>query len=654
MAKFPEDAPLADTVFRRTYSRTKPDGSSESWDDCVQRVVDGNLSLVDQQFIEAGERERLLELIGSTQMLPAGRHLWVSGVQDRAFVANCHVAGFEKGLGSHLAFTFSELMKGGGVGANYSSYLTSKLKPLLHRVALRFECSPDHPDYESIKHLLGGPSLDDPHMNYYFTIPDSREGWVDALRLLIGWSEASPITLVFDVSKIRCAGSPIKGFGGTAAGPICLMDMLYSVQKIIASCGGDRPNPLQLMELDHAVASCVIAGNVRRSARMSIVRWNDRYIHEFLACKEDTSKHWSTNISVEVDDEFFEALAQRRSQAVEVFNTIVTGMLRDGEPGFYNSSLASVGERGHMAATNPCGEMPLSPWENCTLGHVNLGTGDAAAIRESFRLMARFLIRATFADFEDPKQRTAVNENRRIGVGFLGLQEWLARHRIKMSQADYDPLLKVYLKEWRSIVQHTARIYSLQLGIPTPIKTTTVAPTGSIAHLAGTSCGMEPIKARYFIRRVRYATTDPEVARLKEQGVTFEEDIYTPHTLVACIPCADPLVDRVGPELIEEASDISPAVLMDLQVLIQHWYADNAVSHTISVEPGRWTTEEFGALLRPRLARLKGITVFPDMSRPQQPITRITEEEYLSMTRVDVPTMDESELQCAGGACPIR
>src|SRR5690606_4664844 len=154
------------------------------------------------------------------------------------------------------------------------------------------------------------------------------------------------------------------------------------------------------MQIDHRIAECVVAGNVRRSARMSIKSWKDEDIFDFIECKLDWTDHWSTNISVEIDDEFFSALKRKKdpfhNHAVEVYHRCVAGMLENGEPGFYNISLASDGELGDVGSTNPCGEIALEPWENCNLGHVNVSSyfDDFEGSKEAFRLMTRFLIRA--------------------------------------------------------------------------------------------------------------------------------------------------------------------------------------------------------------------------------------------------------------------
>ena len=119
--------PIGQQVYTRTYSREKEDGTKESWEETVRRVVDGNLELVPVKFRKRKEREELFSLMKSFAMMPAGRHLWMTGVPGRQFLFNCHVAGWTGTFSEHFTFTFDELMKGGGVGANYSNRFMHKL-----------------------------------------------------------------------------------------------------------------------------------------------------------------------------------------------------------------------------------------------------------------------------------------------------------------------------------------------------------------------------------------------------------------------------------------------------------------------------------------------------------------------------------------------
>lgn len=650
----PINEPLAEIVYRRTYSRTKENGTQETWRDTVERVVDGNLALVPEEFHEDNERERLCYLIGNKIAIPAGRHLWSSGANTTGTALfNCHRAGWSTGFSGHCGFNFEQLMLGGGVGANFSSEYYAKMKPFLGRIVPRFVCRPEHKDIEILTPFLEQFNHFDPLPRTHHKIADSREGWVAALRLLLDLSVSSvPQTILFDVSEVRPAGSLIKGFGGTASGPLPLIQMLNAVAALLHSNLGHRPNPLLAMEIDHETARCVVAGNVRRSARMSILHWKDPYIFDFIHCKEDQTKHWTTNISVEVDDEFFAAINQNESHAMKVLNEVITGMLRNGEPGFYNSALASKHERGDVRATNPCGEIPLEEWEACILGHVNLARGTAQERDEAFHLMARFLVRATFAPKSDPKQEAVVLKNRRIGVGFFGLQEWMAQRGLSYKDRSHHRL-EENLKHWYNKVRRSADLYCLEMGIPIPVATTTVAPTGTIAKLAGTTEGLQSIHSPYFIRRVRFSDTDPNMPKT----YPMEPCLYNAATTVVSIPCVDPVVQRIG-DYVAGAMDITIEEMMHLQAVVQENYADNSISVTIQL-PSKSDPQELREAILAYLPRLKGMTCFPALSRDQSPLETITREQYNSLNhkteQIHYSDTDDSLIEeCASGACPIK
>ena len=207
-------SPIGRTVYERTYSRRKPDGSQEEWADTVARVVHGNTSLVPDEFIEPGERERLTELIGSFALLPAGRHLWVTGTNS-PYSFNCHVAGWGPRLRDHVGFTMSVLLTGGGVGADFQSSAIGVLQPPAGTVEPRF-LAPIHEDQAEFSHRLGPPSP----AGVVYRVPDSREGWVEALCKLTDLAEDGGGAITFDVSDVRPRGSIIHGFGGVASGPV--------------------------------------------------------------------------------------------------------------------------------------------------------------------------------------------------------------------------------------------------------------------------------------------------------------------------------------------------------------------------------------------------------------------------------------------------
>lgn len=666
---FPKWGPIGEQVFKRTYSRKKEDGTNESWSDAVLRIVDGNLSLVDSKFIEEGEREKLIELLLEFAALPAGRHLYASGVKGRQFLFNCHASGWDvKEPSAHFSFLFDQLMQGGGVGANYSNRYMQTLPEVCSFVDLHIVCNAEHPNHHEFADLLSAHKGERPAE--HILIEDTREGWVDAVDLLIKRAftkGAKENSLVFDVSAIRARGLPLKTSGGVSCGPGPLVSMLTDLAKQVNGCVGRRLSSVDAMTMDHILAACVIAGGKRRSSRMSVKSWMDSDVFEFINCKREDGAHWTTNISVEVGDDFFKAYRNRESvlhtHARDVMRAIILGKRNNGEPGVWNRSLAAQGEREpeKMYCPNPCGEIGLHEWENCNLGHINMehfAKSSAKEMYEAFRLMSRWLVRATFGDIPQKRQREVVDRNRRIGVGFFGFHGWLALNGIKYSECWSRLDVIDVLKNCRNTVLHEAYRYSQMLGIPTPVKTTTIAPTGTIAALCGATTGPQSMMAPWYKRLVRYSTLDSELAVKRDEGYEVFADDDAPNTDIVVYWCEDPLVAKV------RAAGLDPSTILEgqyeltfedslkVQAMLQDHYADNAISYTINLKPEMMPTEEaMEEQLMALLPRLKGTTVFPDKSRKNAPIQPITKEQFdAHIGRKEVAQVEDD---CKNG-CPIR
>jgi ribonucleoside-triphosphate reductase len=442
--------------------------------------------------------------------------------------------------------------------------------------------------------------------------------------------------------------------------------------------------PVEAMEIDHAIAECVVSGGNRRSARMSIVRWDDPYIEEFLACKRDTGKHWTTNISVEINDEFLDYLDGKIVEDIgpggtelahRVHRKAIEGALTNGEPGYWNSSLSNVGEVNEVVATNPCGEIALEMWENCNLGHVNLdqfapkrrgGPVDWLGLDEALTVVTRFLVRATYGDVNDPKQAAKLASNRRIGVGLTGVQSFYAKRGYPYSVVPKISKLRRELRDASGRVREAARRASFELRIPEPVKSTTIAPTGTISKLAGVSEGGHPIYSRHFDQRIRFNMTNPDerakVEGFAQQGFATELDMSdkSGNTMIVVFPTKDNLLAEVEAlgyrteeaiELVEQADEISLRDMLNFQAMLQEEWADNAVSFTANVPEGL-DPEEVAKVVAGFLPILKGTTIMVDGTRPQAPLTRITAAEYEAATVTLVA--DGIDEECASGAWPVR
>ena len=666
--------PTGELVYTRTYSRVKSDGSRETWPETVERVVDGNLALVDERFQLPEERENLIRLMGEFKILPAGRHLWASGVKNAQHLFNCWVAGWPENISEHFEFTFMRLMEGGGVGANYSNSNFFQYPEVVHPLQVHIVCDPEHVDYQQLKDAGVLSKRYDSDWTGAFAIEDSREGWAAALVDLVDThyrNEPVHFQRVYDVTRIRPQGAKLKTFGGQASGPLPFAEMLQKVCDILSDRSSIALDGVGAMEVDHAIAQCVVAGGVRRSARMAMMHWRDPQIDAFIHIKATSGEHWTTNISVEVDREFWQALGQGGpdgEKADWVMEQLSTGAVRNGEPGMWDSSLSNVGEPSRVVCTNPCGEITLEPWEPCNLGHINLaafvtehGKTDYLDLIRAHQLMTRFLIRATFSPVGDPKSREVLDRNRRLGLGHLGVASYLAMTCNRYSQAPANGHFVRFLREMAGEVDMAAKDFCHALRIPLPVKLRTIAPTGTVSKLAGVSEGINQIFSKYFIRRIRFnKLADAEALQgLLDQGYDVEDDLFAPNTAVVSIPTKDTLVQSVselhgkdGEDLVEAADDLSLTELIGFQALYQTNWADNAVSFTANVDPDKYSAEDVADTLKKFAGTIKGSTIFPEASFPQAPYERITKQQYKSAAVSAVS--DGVDEECANGACPVK
>lgn len=669
----PQWGPSGEQVFQRTYQR-----DNQSWAETVDRVVRGNMAYAygkdeskwtDDIWSEAKE---LFSNIYDFKIIPAGRHLWVTGTSASAFNQNCFVAGWDDNITTHFTFLFMRMMEGGGVGSNYSGDLTSKYGEVKNIVDVKIVCAQNHPDIEEVE--------PDANTSSAVVVDDSREGWAESLATVLGAMYEDnhgdhPKLLIFDVSNVRERGAELKTFGGTASGPGPLVELLRYLSEVSKNKLGQVLSPVDLMEIDHEIAKAVVSGGARRSARMSIVRWDDPYIFDFIDCKKDFSTHWSTNISVEVNDDFFSALDAGNERAQEVFRRTVEAMIHNGEPGFYNSSLSSIGEHDAVRATNPCGEFTLAEWENCCIINVNMSkfaplyagdVPDTKGLLKAHRLASRMATRATLTEVKDPLQREVRNRNRRFGVGHLGVQGFVNKSGKKFSEIPEWGWFHTLLENLYQEVRDTNNRYADELGINRAVKVTTIAPTGSVAKLSGDTEGIHPVYAKYYLRRIRFSDSRPSEQKLVKdyrlKGHNVVPDIYAANTSVVEIPTKDKImadVEEVGwnaEEIVESADQIPFDAMLEVQAVYQKHYADNAVSFTVNFPEGDLPVEGAVETLRGVLPRLKGTTVMPDGTRPLAPYERLTRTEWaLQVELVGVSVEDSTDLDCAqGGACPIK
>lgn len=630
-------------VYLRTYARKKADGTLERWDETVQRITEGNFEIEAKRLREIGkysaeayaklneEMERFYHLVFNLVMTPPGRGLWMSGTEYAERVGdaenNCwgvsmrpqsYLSGEEPRVSFAPVFTFDQAMKGGGVGINVQRKYVEQIPEVANKLALTIASSESHADYESELRSLGVTSIEEYAKavgNVDFAneimVADSREGWADALGQVIDAHYEGVTELVVDISNVRPRGSAIVGFGGTASGPSPLVEMLNRVNTIINRRVNDYVTPTEWGDVVQLIGTCVVAGNVRRTALILI---GDQDEKEFVESKnyslpqnlEASQWRWASNNSVDIGvDTDRDTL---RNLAVNIYY--------NGEPGYVSTELSRNYGRiidgfqkdidGEVEVFNPCGEITLPNASPCNLFEINLpriqqlidkGIESNTLYSEAAYLATRYAYRITFRHYEWEATRDVVSRHRRLGVGITGITDWVLLKFGKKAiigfdvegSAIYNEEVCQALDELYGEVKATNIEQAKQLEANPSIKVTTVKPSGTVSLLMGSSPGMHYHWSAYMIRRVRMASNAPLIPILMQCGyyiepavVGFNEDgsrKYDYNTVVVEFPTKAPTASH---EDFQSAGDVPLREQAALQALLATYWSDNAVSATLS------------------------------------------------------------------------
>ena len=458
-------------------------------------------------------------------------------------------------------------------------------------------------------------------MNCYGLVAeDSREGWGDLLRTcVICLSMGGGIGINY--SSVRERGAPIRRMGGEASGPLALMQMV------------------------NETARYVMAGGKRRSALFGGLHWRHPDVHEFIRIKdwddglvEMKRKRFDApapldmmNVSVIVDDEYFQLLRDGNVSVQALHQEICRRMVLTGEPGFLNLSRRLLDDPGAVT-TNACTEACLHPYDTCDLGSIVMSRiRDLTHLEEVVRLGIQFLYNGIDRTiFPVPQTRDVAFRNRRLGLGVIGLHEYML---MRGHRYEWFAELDHFFSTLREVSHDEASRYAGARCGAIPIATNAIAPTGTISIIAESSSGVEPMfcvayKRRYINNghyRFQYVV-DPTAKRMMEMGIPSKdlEDSYTLSTDL----------DR----------------RLEVQTRVQD-YIDQGISNTINTPgPGSVTPEAFSQLMRRWLPENKGITIYPHGSRPGQPLTPVLLEE----AEAEVGKVyEEDGERCLNGVCGV-
>ena len=641
---------LGEITFIRTYSRVKEDGTKERWHEVCRRVIEGMYSVQknhakdnrlpwnDNKAQKSAQEafQRMFEL----KWTPPGRGLWAFGTpmtmekRNSASLQNCAMVSTRdidrNDPGALFAWVMDALMLGIGVG--FDTLGQDKQMSIY---------APTEP--ASI-----------------YEIPDTREGWVESVRLLVNsfLRQNQPIQ-EFNYDLIRPLGAPIKGFGGVASGPAPLIDLHTRIRNVIGSRAGELLDSRAIVDIVNLIGTCVVSGNVRRSATLALgTPEDDGFINlknpEVFPDRnsydpEKPGWAWMSNNSISA------TVGTKYEDYVDL-------IADNGEPGFIWLDVAREYGRlkdapdykdSRIMGFNPCAEQPLESYELCTLVEVHLNRHDS---KEDFLKTLKFayLYGKTVTLMPTHWQQTngIMQRNRRIGTSLTGIASFADNSGL--------PALREWMDQGYEKIRHYDHKYSEWLCVRESVRVTTVKPSGSVSLLSGATPGVHwGPGGEFYLRAIRFGNTDPMLHLFKAAGYKIEDDLVSANTSVVYFPVAS------GHKRAEK--QVSLFEKIGLAATAQKYWSDNGVSVTLSFD--KETEKQFVApALNMYEGQLKAVSFLPmgNKTYPQQPYSEISREEYNAYVgtigKIDWSAIydgkdnldAESEKYCSTDACEIK
>ena len=641
---------LGEITFIRTYSRVKEDGTKERWHEVCRRVIEGMYSVQknhakdnrlpwnDNKAQKSAQEafQRMFEL----KWTPPGRGLWAFCTpmtmekRNSASLQNCAMVSTRdidrNDPGALFAWVMDALMLGIGVGFDTLGQ-----------------------DKQMSIYAPTEPAI-------VYEIPDTREGWVESVRYLINsYLRQNQSIQEFTYDLIRPLGAPIKGFGGVASGPAPLIDLHTRIRNVIGSRAGELLDSRAIVDLVNLIGTCVVSGNVRRSATLALGAAEDE---GFINLKnpevfpernsydpEKPGWAWMSNNSISA------TVGTKYEDYVDL-------IADNGEPGFIWLDVAREYGRlkdapdykdSRIMGFNPCAEQPLESYELCTLVEVHLNRHES---KEDFLKTLKFayLYGKTVTLMPTHWQQTngIMQRNRRIGTSLTGIASFADNSGL--------PALREWMDEGYEKIRHYDHKYSEWLCVRESVRVTTVKPSGSVSLLSGATPGVHwGPGGEFYLRAIRFGNTDPMMYLFKAAGYKIEDDVVSANTSVVYFPVAS------GHKRSEK--QVSLFEKIGLAATAQKYWSDNGVSVTLSFDK-----EEETKFIAPALnmyeGQLKAVSFLPMGNKTylQQPYTEITREEYNSYVgtigKIDWSAIydgkdnldAESEKYCSTDACEIK
>ena len=487
--------------------------------------------------------------------------------------------------------------------------------------------------------MNAGTSLGQLSACFVIPVGDSLSGIFDAVKQMAIIHQSGGGT-GFSFSKLRPRGDLVRSTKGVASGPVSYMRIFDMTTEVIKQ------------------------GGKRRGANMGILRCDHPDILEFINAK--THEGWLTNFntSVAVTEKFMHAVDQnleydlvnprtnkpvKKLKANEVFELIVANAWRTADPGLIFideiNKKNPTASTGLIESTNPCGEVPLHPYEACNLGSINVarfvrnGKPEWERLSKTIKLSIRFLDNVIDANkYPLPEIENMAHANRRIGLGIMGFAEMLIRLKIPYNSKkalDFAERLMKFIndesrKASNSLSADRGNFPNFEKSIWAKDKktskgtrnatVTTIAPTGTISIIAGATSGIEPLFAVSFVREVMEGTHLLEVNPVFEE-IAKKKGFYSKALMMKIAKKGTVQGLKEVPKDVQRlfvtALEITPDWHVKIQAAFQK-HCDNAVSKTINLKENATVEDVRKAYLLAYKLKCKGITIYRYGSKKKQ------------------------------------
>lgn len=449
-----------------------------------------------------------------------------------------------------------------------------------------------------------------------------------------------------------------KSGGGTGFS----FSRIRPANDIVSTTSGVSSGPVSFMTVFDTATEAVKQGGTRRGANMGVLSIDHPDIEAFIAAKSNPGALTNFNLSVALTERFLEALEKetefdlvnprtgqsvKRVSARHMFDLIVASAWKNGEPGllFIDRINADnpIPALGRIDATNPCGEQPLLPYESCTLGSINLARMVSTKgimfnrLKQTVRTAVHFLDNVIdINQYPLPQIKAMSLKTRKIGLGVMGFAEMLIQLKIPY---DSDDALHT-ADNIMAFITAEARKTSMELGrrrgnfpaydqsvfnvpeIPhmRNATITTIAPTGTISLIAGTSSGIEPLFAVAHVRHVlenqSLAEFNPLFVKIAKKEGFHSSDLMQKIAETGTLEAFNEVPAHVK-QIFRTAHDICPQWHVKMQAAFQK-HTDNAVSKTVNF-PSNVTIDQVAqAFSLAARTGCKGVTIYRYGSREHQ------------------------------------